>query len=351
PRLSTVTLNAPVLAFAAGLVFVATVLFGVLPALQVSRARASEALKEGGRGGSSGGRARVRRALVVSQVTLAVILLVGAGLLLKSFSQVVGVPGGFTTDGVLTARVAVPAARYPDLAAVSGFFTRLTGRVAALPGVESAGAGSGLPLAVASGDWSFDIEGRGRVNGRRPGATDWYVITPGYFEALRIPLVSGRLPEPSDTATSPRVVFINETAARSIFPGQDPVGKRIQLSRSRGYEQPWRTIAGVVADVRQRGLDQPTRPEMFIPHTQFQHFVPDVQARGMSLVVRGRIPPEALIASVRSELRGLDPELPLADARPMADVLARSVAPRRLHVMLFGGFALLAIVLATVGIY
>lgn len=351
PRLSTVTLNAPVLAFAVGLVFVATVLFGVLPALQVSRARASEALKEGGRGGSSGGRARVRRALVVSQVTLAVVLLVGAGLLLKSFSQVVGVPGGFTTDGVLTARVVVPAVRYPDLAAVSGFFTSLTGRVAALPGVESAGAGSGLPLAVASGDWSFDIEGRGRVNGRRPGATDWYVITPGYFETLRIPLVAGRSLEPSDTATSPRVVFINETAARSIFPGQDPVGKRIQLSRSRGYEQPWRTIAGVVADVRQHGLDQPTRPEMFIPHTQFQHFSPDVQARGMSLVVRGRIPPEALIASVRAELRGLDPELPLADARPMADVLARSVAPRRLHVRLLGAFAVLAIVLAAVGIY
>jgi putative ABC transport system permease protein len=227
----------------------------------------------------------------------------------------------------------------------------LVDRLATLPGVESVGAGSGLPLAVSSGDWSFDIEGRGRVNGRRPGATDWYVITPGYFETLRIPLVSGRSLQPSDVAQAPPVVFINETAARSIFPGQDPVGKRIQLSRSRGYEQPWRTIAGVVADVRQHGLDQPARPEMYIPHTQYQHFSPDAQARAMSLVVRGAVAPETLIPAVRGELRGLDPELPLADARTMEEVFARSVAPRKLHVLLVGAFALLAIVLATVGVY
>jgi predicted permease len=217
--------------------------------------------------------------------------------------------------------------------------------------VESAGAGSGLPLAVASGDWSFDIEGRPRVNGRRPGAADWYAVTPGYFETLGIPIVAGRSLAASDTAQSLRVVFINEAAARLIFPDEDPVGKRIQLSRSRGYEQPWRTIAGVVGDVRHRGLDQPARPEMFIPHTQFQHFSPDVQARSMSLIIRGALPPEALIQSVRAELKALDPELPLADARPMEEVFARSVAPRKLHVLLVGAFALLAIVLATVGVY
>ena len=351
PRLAGVRVNLQVLAFASGLGVVTTLLFGAVPAFHISRGDASAVMNEGGRTGATGGRARVRRALVVCQVALAVILLVGAGLLIKSFSRVVRMPGGFVTERVLTARVAVPATRYPDLAAVAGFYTRLTERIAALPGVESVGAGSGLPLAVASGDWSFDIEGRSRVNGRRPGATDWYVVTPGYFETLQIPVVAGRAVHPSDTATSPRVVFINETAARSIFPGDDPVGKRIQLSRSRGYEQPWRTIAGVVADVRHRGLDQPARPEMFIPHTQFQHFAPDVQARSMSLIVRGALPPEALIPSVRAELKAIDPELPLADAQPMDEVFARSVAPRKLHVLLVGAFALLAIVLATVGVY
>jgi putative ABC transport system permease protein len=351
PRLADVSLNATVLGFAATLAIVTTVLFGLIPASQISRTKADEALKEGGRSGASGGRARVRRALVVCQVALAVVLLIGAGLLLRSFAAVLDIPGGFTTDRVLTARVAVPSARYADLPAVSGFFTRLTDAVAALPGVESVGAGSGLPLAVTSGDWSFDIEGRARVDGRRPGATDWYVVTPGYFETLRIPIAGGRSLRASDTADAPPVVFINETAARSIFPGEDPVGKRIQLSQSRGYAQPWRTIAGIVRDVRQQGLDQPSRPEMFIPHTQFQHFVPDAQARSMSLVIRASGAPEALIPAVRGVLRGMDPQLPLADARAMDEVFARSVAPRRLHVTLVGTFALLAIVLAAVGLY
>jgi putative ABC transport system permease protein len=204
---------------------------------------------------------------------------------------------------------------------------------------------------VTSGDWSFDIEGRARVDGRRPGATDWYVVTPGYFETLRIPIVAGRALRASDTASAPPVVLINETAARSIFAGENPIGKRIQLSQSRGYAQPWRTIAGVVRDVRQRGLDQPSRPEMFIPHTQFQHFVPDAQARSMSLVIRVSGDPDTLIPAVRDVLRGMDPQLPLAEARAMDEVFARSLAPRRLHLTLVGAFALLAIVLAAVGIY
>lgn len=306
-------------------------------------------LKEGGRGSSV--RAGVRRALVVCQVGLAVVLLVAAGLLLKSFGRVLSVPGGFDPADVLTARISAPAARYPGLAEVSSLFTRLTERLSTVPGVMHAGASSGLPLAVASGDWSFDIEGRSRINGRRPGAADWYVVTPGYFEALRIGVVSGRAPLPSDTSGSPPVIFLNETAARGIFPGEDPVGKRVMLSRSRGFEQPWRTVAGVVGDVRQRGLDRAARPEMFIPHTQFLHFAPGQQARSMSVVVRGEVPPERLVSAVRGELRRLDPEIPVADARPMTDVLALSVADRKLNVVLIGAFAVLAIVLAVVGIY
>ena len=349
PRLTQVSLDRSVLFFAAALAIVTAVLFAILPSLQLPRSHTSEMLKEGGRGASV--RAGVRRVLVGCQVGLAVVLLVAAGLLLKSFDRVLSVPGGFDPNGVLTTRIAVPAARYPGLAEVSAFFTRLTEALSSVPGVTHVGAGSGLPLAVASGDWSFDIEGRARVNGRRPGAADWYVVTPGYFEALRIRVVSGRLPLPSDTSASPPVIFINETAARGIFPGEDPVGKRVMLSRSRGFEQPWRTVAGVVADVRQRGLDRAMRPEMFIPHTQFLHFSPGQQARSLSVVVRGEVPPEQLLSAVRRELRRLDPEIPVADARPMTEVLALSVADRKLNVVLIGTFALLAIVLAVVGIY
>jgi putative ABC transport system permease protein len=350
PRLGDVSLNPTVLVFAAFTAVTVTLLFGVLPAAQLSRADARDTIKEASRG-SSAARTQVRRALVVCQVALAVILLVGAGLLVKSLSRVLDVPSGFDPDGLLTARVAAPASRYPDLPAVAGFYARFLDQVRGLPGVEVAGASTGLPLSVLSGDWSFDIEGRPRVNGRRPGAADWYVVTPGYFEALRVRSVAGRTPQPSDTADAPPVIFINESAARTIFPNEDPVGKRVMLSRSRGFEQPWRTIAGIVGDVRQRGLDQPARPEMFIPHTQFLHFSPGVQARSMTVVMRTAGDPMSLVSAVRAALRRLDPEIPLADARPMNDVLLVSVADRRVHVLLFGAFAVLAIVLAMVGVY
>lgn len=350
PRLSDVSLSVPVLVFAAALATFTTLLFGALPAWQLSRTQAGEALKDGARGGSSG-RVRVRRALVVCQVSLAVVLLVGAGLLVKSFVRILSVSSGVNPQQVLTAQISAPAARYPGLPEVSGFFTRVLERVRTLPGVEVAGAGSGLPLAIASGDWGFDIEGRPRVNGRKPGRADWYVVTPGYFEALNIRGVAGRLVQESDVEGAPPVVFINETAARVMFPGQDAVGKRMKLSNTTGPEQPWRTIAGVVADVRQRGLDQAPRPEMFIPYRQFLHFSAKVQARTMTLVVRTAGEPEQLMSAVRGALRGIDPEIPLADARPMTEVLAASVADRRLNVILIGAFAVLAIVLATVGVY
>lgn len=351
PRLSEVRLSLPVISFAAVLALATTMLFGALPAWQLSRTDAGEALKDAARGGSSGSRTMMRRALVVCQVTVAMVLLVGAGLLLKSYARVLSVPSGFDPSGVLTGRVNAPAGRYPDLPSVSGFFTRVVESARSLPGVEAAGASSGLPLAVASGDWGFDIEGRARVNGRRPGRADWYVITPGYFEALRIPLRAGRLPLESDTETAPGVIFLNESAAAAMFPGQDPIGKRVRLSNTTGPEQPWRTIAGIVADVRQRGLDSEVRTEMFIPYRQFQHFSASVQARSMTLVVRADGRAETLPPSLRAELRRIDPEVPLADVRMMTDVMSASVADRRLHLLLVGTFALLAVILATIGVY
>jgi putative ABC transport system permease protein len=248
--------------------------------------------------------------------------------------------------------VSLPAARYPGLPEVSGFFTRLIESLHALPGVEAAGAGSGLPLAYASGDWSFDIEGRPLLpNGQHPGRADWYVVTPGYFESLGIPLVRGRVPSASDDDSAPPAVFINETTARTLFPNEDPIGRRIRLTRTRGPEQPWRTIAGIVADVRQRGLDQPARTEIFIPYRQFLHFSAGVHARAMSIVVKTSAEPATLTNAIRARLRELDPEVPAAQIRDMDTVLAESVSDRRLNMALIGAFAVLALVLAAIGLY
>jgi predicted permease len=353
PLVRAAALNQTVLAYAGVLGIATGVLFGVIPALQVSRGGASsmsEALKSGSRG-TILGRTRARRALVVCQVSLATVLVVGAGLLIKSFALLLATPSGFDPDRVLTMRMSLPQARYPGRPEVAGYFRRLTEQVGALPGVHAAGAGTGLPLAVRSGDWSFDIEGRPRNGTRFPGAADWYVVTPGYFEALGIPLRRGRFPAPSDTGESTHVVFINETTARTLFPNENPVGRRIRFSRSRGAEQPWRTIAGIVGDVRHRGLETPALPEVFFPYEQFQHFSLGAQARAMSLVVKTDREPLAMVSAVRAELRRIDPEVPASQVRDMSTVLSSSVADRRLIVVLMGAFGGLALLLAAVGLY
>jgi predicted permease len=216
--------------------------------------------------------------------------------------------------------------------------------------VHSAGASTGLPLANASGDWSFDVEGRPFLAGRRhSGAADWYAVTPGYFESLRIPLVRGRLPSASDDPQSREpAIFLNETAARQFFPAGDAVGHRLKLT---GRDQPWRTVAGIVGDVHQRGLDAPVRPEMFIPLAQFKHFSDAGQARGLSLVVRTDVDPTAIAPSIRAVLRGLDPEVPPAQIRDMPTVVATSVADRRLNMTLMAVFGVLALTLAAIGVY
>jgi predicted permease len=350
PRLEEAALDRPVLAFTMGVAVLAALAFGALPAIQVSRASVSDVLHESARGGI-GSRARLRRLLVAGQVAIALVLLAGAGLLAKSFARVRAVPAGFDPESVLSLRVEAPEVRYRDRDQVTAFFGRLLADVRVLPGVRSAGAGSGLPLAVSSGDWSFEVEGRPLEKGRHHGAADWYAVTPGYFESLRIRTVGGRLPAEGDVPTAQPVIFLNESAARQFFPGEDPVGHRLRLSRSRGDEQPWRTIAGVVGDVRQRGLDRQVRTEMYVPQAQFQHFVPGGQARSMSLVVRTDAPPLALAGQVRAAVRRIDPEVPIAQLASMDTVVAGSLAERRRDVALIAGFALLAVVLAAIGLY
>jgi predicted permease len=247
-------------------------------------------------------------------------------------------------------RLSPPPATYRTQADIGRFFDAFLGRVRALPGARFAGASTGLPLANISGDWSFDIEGLPFAPGKRhSGQLDWYAVTPGYFESLRIPLVKGRFPQAGDDmqSTAP-AIFINEAAMRQFFPNGDAVGHRIRLS---GSDQPWRTIAGVVGDVRHRGLDTPVSAEMFIPLAQFKHFSPTGQARGLTVVIRSELDPMQMLPAVRNALRALDPEVPPAQIQDMPSVVAASVADRRLNMVLMGSFGLLALTLAAIGIY
>jgi predicted permease len=270
---------------------------------------------------------------------------------LKSFVRVLQQPSGLRADHVLTFRVSLPESNYPGVHEISTFYTQLIDETAQVPGVQSVGASSGLPMAVASGDWSFDIEGRPMVNSKHPGKADWYVVTPGYFESLGIALENGRLPQTSDVENAPPAVFINDTAAKSIFRDENPIGKRIRLTNSTGRPQPWRTIAGVVHDVRQRGFDSPPRPEIYIPHTQFLHFSATGQARSMSVVVRSAVDPMTVMPTIRAKLASLDPMVPAAQVREMTEVMNLAVADRRMTLDLIGSFGVLALSLALIGVY
>jgi predicted permease len=350
PRMQQLSLSRPVLAFAAGLAVLSGLLFGAFPVIQMAASDADPHV-EGVRGGGGPFRGRVRNALIVAQVAIALILLVASGLVVNSFVRLLKVPSGFQSDRVMTLRIALPPSRYPERIEAAAFFSRVLERIRVLPGVDAAGASSGLPLAVGTGDWSFDVAGRPRLNGRRPGAADAYAVTPGYFEALRIPLRRGRLPSPADAAETTPVAFINEATARVVFPNVDPIGQRIQPARSTGPEQPWRTIVGVVADVHHRGLDAAPRPEMYFPNTQYAHFAAGAPARAMSLVVKTGGAASGLANVLRSEIHRIDPQIPAADVREMDAVVSNSVADRRLNVVLIGTFGALALILAAIGLY
>jgi putative ABC transport system permease protein len=347
PRLDEVAVSVPVVAFALIMGVVSGALFGAIPAVHVSRVPLTECLAA--RGSTGAGRSRIRSGLVVAQVALSFVLLVGAGLLVKSFVRLQRVPSGLNARNVLTLRLSLPEVRYPGRSEVTAYFTRLLDGIRGLPGVRDAGAASGLPLAIASGDWSFDVEGRPLVGTRHHGAADWYAVTPGYFEALGVRLVSGRLPGRNDATDTEPVIFLNQTAARMVFPAGDAVGRRVRLSGK--VAQPWRRITGIVGDVRHRGLDTMPIPEMYIPHAQFLHFSPGVQARAMTVVVKTHTDPLSLAAAIRGEIRRLDPEVPAAQVRSMEEVVATSVADRRLNLSLIGAFAALALLLAMVGVY
>jgi predicted permease len=339
PRLAEVALDGRTLAFTSGLAVLTGLLFGLVPAVQVARGELQEGLKEGARGSAGG--SRTRTALVASQVAIAMVLLVGAGLLLRSFARLQAVDPGFNPDGVMTARLNLPGRAYDTPEKQVAFFQQLLERVRALPGVQSASAISFLPFAGLGSRTSFRIEGRPVPAAGQFPSTDVRAAMPDYWRTLGIPLVAGEALDARDIAGAPRRVVINEAFARAHFPGENPVGKFVIM--------PWGEdlrgeIVGVAADTRQFGYDVEPYPMIYWAMPQFP-------LSFMSLAVRTAGEPDAVVPSLRAAVRSLDADLPLADVRPLGDFLGESVAQRRFTMALTATFAAVALLLAAVGLY
>jgi putative ABC transport system permease protein len=318
------------------------VLFGLVPALQASKPDLNEALKEGTRSATaSASRNRVRNFLVISEVALALVLLAGASLMIKSFLRLRAVELGFQPEKVLTAEVALPATRYAQERQQAAFYQQLLGRIEALPGVESASATSLLPL-TGSLDDPLSIEGR-PFNPNEPLVAAYSTIGPHYFRALGVPLLKGRDFTEQDAEEAPRAVIINQTMARQFWPGEDPIGKRFTLGLPRP-SNPWLSVVGVVGDVRHRGLDTEPRPQWYRTYLQSPRL-------RMTLVVRAAGDPASLTAAVRNAVRSVDQDQPVSNVMTMPEIVAESISPRRFQMLLLGLFAALALILAVMGIY
>jgi putative ABC transport system permease protein len=331
-----------IVAFSAALSVFTGIVFGLLPAVSAARPDLHDSLKEGGSRGATIGLTgeRMRRTLVAIQVGLAVVLLVSAGLLLRSFAELSRVQLGFDADHVLTARVRAAGERYDTSAAINRFYDDLLGQIARSPGVTSAGAARGLPTrgGVTS---SLRIDGRPVDETHLPDIG--YISVRGdYFKTLRIPVIAGRVFDETD-ATGPETGVINETAAKRFFPHGDAIGHRIRIGPvSNG---PWITIVGVVGDIRDQSLDTPAKPTLFADHRR------ETWDRAMVLFVRTSGAPTAIAATIKDALRRADPSLAARDVRTLDDVLALDLAPRRFALAVCAAFAVVAFVLSAIGIY
>jgi len=345
PRASEIALDGRVLAFTIGLSLVTGVGFGLAPALAASRPDLTAALKDGSRGASAT-RGRLRRALVVAEMALSLLLLVGTGLMARSFVTVRNVDPGFRPDHILTISASLPSVTRDatEQARWVSYFRRATERLATLPGVRAVGAANILPLSNDSADYTFEIESWvPRTQGDMPD-NEAREIAGDYFKTLGIPLVRGRLIGPADDENAPPVVVINQAMARRWWGDEDPIGKRLRIG-SRKKEVPWSTVVGIVGDVREVGLDQPAKAEMYFTNAQWRN------SSSMSLVLRTDGEPLQLAGAARAALAEIDPAQPIFNVRTMDDLVARSLAQREFALVLMLIFAGVALLLATVGIY
>ena len=349
PPLAPVQLNVTVVVFTMVLAIVTTLLFGLVPALRTLHVNLVESLREGGQNATIGGRRqRIRGALVATEVALAVVLVIGAGLMIRSLSALGDIDLGFDPDRVLTMRVAVSAAKYDTPEEVVSFFRQLVDRVEAVPGVQHAGVVRVLPLATTIGDFGLDVDGF-EESPERTAKGDWQIVSDGAFEAMGTRLVRGRWFTDADTSASAPVAVINETMARTYW--KDPavvVGGRIRVGNPKN---PWFTVVGIVGDERHNGVTGIVKEKFFIPHSQWHIATGGSVIRSVFVVARTTGDPMSVAGAVRSEVRQLDPTLPVANVRPMREVVAAALATPRLTGFLLGAFAFIALALAAVGIY
>jgi predicted permease len=343
PRLQAISIDGKILLFTLALTLLTSVLFGLAPALQSGRINLNELLKEGGRGGAGGKRQRrLRDALVIAEVALALVLLVGAGLLMRSFWKLQQADPGFTAERVLTASLSLPGARYREAPKVAAFQEQLLERLAALPDVQVAGLTSDLPWTGYDENAGFNIEGRAPSPDDGPSAR-YHFVSADYFRAIGVPLLEGRPFNAADRQGAPRVVLINQSLAERYWPGESAVGKRFTFA-AQPKEADWFTIVGVVGDVKDFPTSAAAAPAFYWSMLQ-------QTPRQMILTVRTTAEPLKLAEALRNEVRSLDQNLPLADVQTLATVAASAVANQRFTLWLVGLFALTAMVLAAVGIY
>ncbi len=345
PLVAAVGIDGRVLAFTFGVSVLTGIVFGLVPALSSSRLDLNEVLKEGGRGGTGGVlRQRVRSALVVSEIALALMLLIGAGLLIKGFWRLRSVDPGFRPDNLLTMRIELPESRYKEIPQQTQFRQAVLDRLNALPGAQAAMV-SELPLSGDQLTHNFVIDGRPPLAIGTEPDLDVRSVAGDYFRTMNVPVIAGRDLTPQDRADAPAVGLVNESFVRKYFPDESPVGKRIRWAR---VEPPqWMTIVGVVGDVKQLGLNQPEEPAFYYSYFQSDH----PWKRWMYLVVRSNADPASLAGQVKSEIWAVDKQLPVTKVSTMTEVMSASIAGQRFNLTLMTVFAVTALLLAAVGIY
>jgi putative ABC transport system permease protein len=316
------------------------ILFGLGPLVGTRRINAGESLKQSLRV-TGASHSRLRNALAVAQISIAIILLIGAGLMAKSFWALTQVAPGFRADSILTARLSLPGSRYPDNRRIAAFERELLETLTRRPGVQSAGLTTYLPLSGLDNGWSFVIEGRPPLPIGMYNMAQYRPASAGYFETIGIPLLRGRSFAPADTADSPWVTVINESMAREYWRGQDPIGGRLQLGPER-----WRTVIGVVGDVRHEGLDGDAKPEIYVPIDQS----PNTES-SPTIVIRTALDTGAAASELRQGVAAIDRAIPVDRIRTMEQLVSGSVAQPRFRTVILAAFSMLALVMASIGIY
>jgi putative ABC transport system permease protein len=350
-RTSGVGVDAYVICFTFAAALLSGLVFGLAPALQFSKPALNDSLKDGGRGATAGpGRVLIRAVLVVSEITLSLILLTGAGLMVRSFLHLQSVDLGYDPHNLLTLRLSLPEARYPEAQQVISFYQRLAERLERLPGVESVGTIHALPLSGMASVRPFTIEGAPQEPGKAP-VVQYRLISPGYFRAMKIPLIRGRDFAKQDEGQAPGVVIINQALQRRYFPNEDPVGRRITIG---GFDNQWGEIIGVVGDVRHWWAGVEPVPEMYWDYSQSwlaRSTTLSRHRRSLSLALRTTGDPQSLIQDVRREVNALDKALPVSSVRTMEERMGSTLAGTRFNTLLLLLFAGLALILAVVGLY